>query len=349
MKRFRLHTLLLAAGLTAILTISAGAASLGTATVKASALRLRASADTSSAVLTMAYQGDKVEVLEDAGNGWYKVSLKGVTGYMSGEYLKLGGTDVQTAVVAEQTVPAAASPAQGSVKVNLGANEVLNLRSGPSTKNSKIASIPGGTVLNVEETSGDWYKVTYNGKTGYVSASYVVSATQAAVAPMAAAPVSYDSSFGSSVVALARQYIGCPYVYGASGPRSFDCSGFTSFIYKQMGVSIARGASGQYSGGTPVSISSPATWSSSPTRPTPPATLSPMWVSTSATGSSSMPPATGARASPSAASLPAATVPTTPGPAATLKKDTGLAPRPGKPGAGLLRCAEKREKGRISP
>lgn len=253
MKRFSLRTLLFAAGLTAVLTISAGAASLGTATVKASALRLRASADTSSAVLTMAYQGDKVEVLEDAGNGWYKVSLKGVTGYMSGEYLKLGGTDVQTAVVAEQTVPAAASPAQGSVKVNLGANEVLNLRSGPSTKNSKIASIPGGTVLNVEEQTDGWYKVTYNGKTGYVSASYVVSATQAAVAPMAAAPVSYDSSFGSSVVALARQYIGCPYVYGASGPRSFDCSGFTSFIYKQMGVSIARGASGQYSGGTPVS------------------------------------------------------------------------------------------------
>lgn len=253
MKRFSLRTLLIAAGLTAVLTISAGAASLGTATVNASALRLRASADTGSAVLSMAYQGDKVEVLENVGNGWYKVSLKGVTGYMSGEYLKLSGTaaPAQTTVVSDQAVPAVASPAQGSVKVNLGAGEVLNLRSGPSTQNAKVGSVPGGTVLAVEESVNGWYKVTYNGKTGYVSASYVVSTTQTA-APAAAA-VSYDSSFGSSVVALVRQYIGCPYVYGASGPRSFDCSGFTSYIYKQMGVSIPRGASSQYSAGTPVS------------------------------------------------------------------------------------------------
>lgn len=251
MKRFSLRTLLLTAGLTAILTVSAGAASLGTATVNASALRLRASADTGSAVLSMAYKGDTVEVLENAGSGWYKVSLKGVTGYMSGEYLKLNGTAgaAQNTVIAEQAVPTAASPVQDSVKVNLGAGEVLNLRSGPSTQDAKVGAVPGGTVLSVEESVNGWYKVTYNGKTGYVSASYVVSATQAS----AAAAVSYDSSFGSSVVALAKQYIGCPYAYGASGPRSFDCSGFTSFIYKQMGVSIPRGASGQYKAGTPVS------------------------------------------------------------------------------------------------
>lgn len=254
MKRFSLRTLLLTAGLTAILTVSAGAASLGTATVNASALRLRASADTGSAVLSMAYKGDTVEVLENAGSGWYKVSLKGVTGYMSGEYLKLNGTAgaAQNTVIAEQAVPTAASPVQDSVKVNLGAGEVLNLRSGPSTQDAKVGSVPGGTVLSVEESVNGWYKVTYNGKTGYVSASYVVSATQAAAAPAAAA-VSYDSSFGSSVVALAKQYIGCPYSYGASGPRAFDCSGFTSFIYRQMGVSIPRGASGQYKAGTPVS------------------------------------------------------------------------------------------------
>lgn len=253
MKRFSLRTFLFAAGLTAILTVSAGAASLGTATVNASALRLRAGADTGSAVLSMAYKGDKVEVLEDAGNGWYKVSLKGVTGYMSGEYLTLSGTTApaQTTVVADQTVPTAASPAQGSVKVNLSAGEVLNLRSGPSTQNAKVSAIPGGTVLTVEESVNGWYKVTYNGKTGYVSASYVTSTEQTAATSTAA--VSYDSSFGSSVVALAKQYIGCPYVYGASGPRSFDCSGFTSFIYKQMGVSIPRGASGQYNSGTAVS------------------------------------------------------------------------------------------------
>lgn len=263
MKRLCLRGLLVAAALTALLTVSAGAASLGTATVNASALRLRAGADTNSAVLSMAYKGETVEVLEDAGGGWYKVTFKGKTGYMSGEYLKLGGTaapaqTTRTVDVAPEAVPTAASPTLGSVKVNLNSSEVLNLRSGPSTQSAKLGTIPGGTVLTAEELSGSWYKVTYNGKTGYVSAQYVVAVSDAAAASntttaAVASAASYDASFGASVVALARQYIGCPYSYGASGPNAFDCSGFTSFIYKKMGISIPRGASGQYKAGTPVS------------------------------------------------------------------------------------------------
>lgn len=253
MKHFSLRGILAAVGLTAILTVSAGAASLGTATVDADALRLRASADSGSVVLSMAYKGDKVEVLQDAGNGWYKVSLDGVTGYMSGEYLKASWKTTATPAAAtvnvpQQAVPTAASPASGNVKVDLGAGEVLNLRSGPSSQSSKLASIPGGTVLALEESSGGWYKVTYNGTTGYVSSEYVV-ATNEAVGTVAPA----SNSAGSSIVALAKQYIGCPYVYGASGPRAFDCSGFTSYIYRQMGISIPRGASSQYRSGTPVS------------------------------------------------------------------------------------------------
>lgn len=252
MKRFSLRGILAAISLTAVLTVSAGAASVGAATVNADGLRLRAGADTASAVLTLAYKGDTVEVLEDAGNGWFKVVLKGVTGYMSGEYLKFSGA-AQTVTLPNEAVPTAAAPALGSMRVNLGSGEVLNLRSQPSTQSSKVAVIPGGTVLTVEEDAGGWYKVTYNGKTGYVSANYVVPAAQAGGQAAAAPAVAYDSSFGASAVALAKQYIGVRYVYGGSGPKGFDCSGFTSYIYRQLGVSIPRGASGQYRAGTPVS------------------------------------------------------------------------------------------------
>lgn len=254
MKRFWLRGAVAAVGLTAILTSGAGAAALGTATVNTDGLRLRAGAETSSAVLTMAYKGEQVDVLEDAGNGWYKVSYKGTTGYMSGEYLSmsLNSSAGQAVNVASEAVPTAAAPALGSVRVNLSGGEVLNLRSGPSTQNSKLASIPGGTVLAVEEVSGSWYKVTYNGTTGYVSGSYVVPADQTQAQAQTAA-VNYDASFGASAVALAKQYIGVPYVYGGSSPKGFDCSGFTSYIYRQLGVSIPRGASGQYNAGTAVS------------------------------------------------------------------------------------------------
>jgi len=59
------------------------------------------------------------------------------------------------------------------------------------------------------------------------------------------------SQYGS-VVGIALQYLGTPYVWGASGPGAFDCSGFTSYVYAQVGVSLPHNAAAQYSYGVPV-------------------------------------------------------------------------------------------------
>ncbi|MGW1040984.1 C40 family peptidase, partial [Streptomyces sp. NPDC002547] len=50
--------------------------------------------------------------------------------------------------------------------------------------------------------------------------------------------------------AAAQSVIGSPYVYGASGPSSFDCSGLTSWAYAQAGVSIPRTSQAQANAGT---------------------------------------------------------------------------------------------------
>ncbi|WP_139320602.1 NlpC/P60 family protein [Saccharomonospora sp. CUA-673] len=64
-------------------------------------------------------------------------------------------------------------------------------------------------------------------------------------APGAAAQTAVNAALGKR---------GSPYVYGATGPDTFDCSGLTSWAYQQAGVSIPRTASSQQSGaGTPVS------------------------------------------------------------------------------------------------
>ncbi len=56
-------------------------------------------------------------------------------------------------------------------------------------------------------------------------------------------------------VSIASAQAGEPYVYGAAGPNSFDCSGFTQYVYGQMGISIPRTTSAQQAAATPVAQS----------------------------------------------------------------------------------------------
>ena len=69
--------------------------------------------------------------------------------------------------------------------------------------------------------------------------------TSSASAP-APAPAPAGGQSSSSVVAIAMRYLGVPYVYGGSTPRGFDCSGFTQYVFAQVGISLARSADGQY-------------------------------------------------------------------------------------------------------
>ena len=57
----------------------------------------------------------------------------------------------------------------------------------------------------------------------------------------------------SQVANYAYNFLGRPYVYGANGPNAFDCSGFTSYVYRHFGVSLPRTASSQFSAGSAVS------------------------------------------------------------------------------------------------
>lgn len=57
----------------------------------------------------------------------------------------------------------------------------------------------------------------------------------------------------SEVVSIAKKYLGAPYRWGASGPNSFDCSGFTMFVYRQVGVSLPHSSRAQISRGQRVS------------------------------------------------------------------------------------------------
>ena len=64
--------------------------------------------------------------------------------------------------------------------------------------------------------------------------------------------ISKDSSvimLVDSVLEYGKKYLGLPYVSGHAGPKSFDCSGFTSFVYGHFGYTLNRTSGGQLADG----------------------------------------------------------------------------------------------------
>lgn len=200
------------------------------AKVKADSLYLR-SAPGGSVIATLS-QGTTVAVTNNSSE-WYKVIVDGKEGYVSGSYLT-GTTATDFSV--------------GSGKITC--SSTVNLRSEANTSSSILASLSNGTAVTITGVSGGWYKVSVNGKSGYIKADYITTSVSSS-ANMA----SYSglSAKRTAVLDYAAKFLGVPYVYGGSTPSGFDCSGFTSYVYKNTVCSIERVAQAQFDTTTRVS------------------------------------------------------------------------------------------------
>ena len=145
--------ILVLAMLAALPILTAGAAgkmAQGVAKVNASALNMRTGAGTDNSVITSIGRGATVVVLEKTSDTWYKVNYNGTSGYVCAEYL---------------TGFSASGELSAAGKVN---DSDVNVRSSASTSGSILGTASNGMAVSVTGLDNGWYKLNYNGSTGYI-------------------------------------------------------------------------------------------------------------------------------------------------------------------------------------
>lgn len=197
---------------------------IGVGCITGSSLRLRSEASTSSSIVTQLDKSTAVAILGKQ-DGWYHVSYDGKSGYVSADYMIEDRDGIFTT----------------AGRVN---GDGVNVRASAASDAESVATVDNGSSVTVNGFADGWYAVTCQyGTTGYIRSDFV-DLTSAA------------SNSVSGVVSLAKQYLGTRYSYGGASPSGFDCSGFTMYVFKQMGVSLPHSATSQWQSGAGQKITS---------------------------------------------------------------------------------------------
>ena len=228
-------------------------------------------------------------VLVNSGNnqGWIRFSLlQKVDETQEPVQSTAGVTGTENTEEASETTETQ-EPTANQTKTMYVNSQTVNVRSNPDKSSSIVTQLAINEQVTVISEQNGWSQITFDGGEGYISSSLLSNTRQEtsrgsstsrtetnssngqssesnaqsnstttqndSTSCSAGASNSTSSSRGSEVLAYAMKFLGYPYVYGGSSPSGFDCSGFTSYVYKHFGVSLSRTAAGQYSNGTAVS------------------------------------------------------------------------------------------------
>ena len=243
-----------------------------------SGLNVRSSASTSSGVLGILYNGQEVNIIGETGN-WYIIKYNGSNGYVSKDYIsknnQSGSNSSNNGSSSESTINKT-----GQV-YNISSN--LRVRSEASTDSTVLGYLIDGETVKIIGEKGNWYKIIFNGGTGYVSKDYIriVDSNTPSNRP------SNGSSY-EKILSSMKAHLGSPYVWGGSGEylttsllnslkrmypsqtndgayvraekyadqgyRAFDCSGLMQWGFRQAGIYIGRSTWDQIKDGFEVSL-----------------------------------------------------------------------------------------------
>ncbi len=249
-------------------------------TIKANA-KVRILPLINSQILTTLTSDTEAEVISTT-NNWIFVSLNTITGWIpktSGISTAKSEETTNNEPITETTTKQEEIKQETTTQTNTTSysetkTKYINVnsayvRSEASTSGSIVTTLIKDTDVKVTGESGDWYKVEYGTYSGYIYKDLLSDNKSETTNRSGEAltrnieenndtesgnnNVETTSSKGEEIVAYANQYLGCSYVYGGSGPSTFDCSGFTMYVYKHFGYSLSHSATAQSYEGTAIS------------------------------------------------------------------------------------------------
>lgn len=146
-------------------------------------------------------------------------------------------------------VPAQATPSSDIVSARLDSTDLnaLTAQARAAVAAAPVVTVAADARLRTEAAAVSVVSAEENEE--YQAQLAAEAAEAEAEAAAAAVP---DSAAGSAVVSVAMRYLGVPYLWAGSTPAGFDCSGFTSYVFAQLGIDLPRTSSEQRYAGTVV-------------------------------------------------------------------------------------------------
>jgi cell wall-associated NlpC family hydrolase len=209
------------------------------ATIFGNRVTLRIGPQVTARRIDMFDMGARVTVTASR-NEWFQVTVAdGRVGWIHRDYLKLAG--------AQDTHPSVA-------RVEKKNHHTVAMIAKKSAVHHAVASVKKQhvTLAHVSHTSRSAVhaaQLKHTARSHFAAASHASNRTRPMVARAS------DETPSNDVVRTAIAYRGTPYHYGGTGRGGFDCSGFTSYIYRKSGVSLPHNAAAQYSQGSKVAKS----------------------------------------------------------------------------------------------
>ena len=230
-------------------------------------LNLREKANTSSKIVTQLNKNDEVTIIEVVDKTWSKVEANGKEGYTASEYLSAKKVKDTTSRNAEDVRKTEEEKKKAEEEAKKKAEEEAKKKAEEEAKKKAEAEAKkkaeeeakkkaeAEAKKKAEEEAKKKAEAEAKKKAEEEAKKKTEQSKKETSSSKTEKSSKKSGTTGEDIVAYAKKFLGCKYVYGTAGPNTFDCSGLTSYVYKHFGYSLSRTSGGQRSNGTKVNKS----------------------------------------------------------------------------------------------